>query len=206
MDDGILVGARQAEHREMPLVTAEMIKLLDTLGMNQPRPGDRTLAEHFEGTRALLAGMGSAPEVCLAGLFHGVYAEGDTGRARDANLGRRDEVRAVIGPAAEELAYLYNALDRQHLFGNAHRDSDYTVNDLFVKSEVPVSESTLRALFEIEAANFVEGPPSRFDAISDEHLAHYRAAWESARRFVRATAYAAVVDRHAALAKWRRSH
>lgn len=187
------------------MVTAEMLELLDSLGMNQSDPGDRTLAEHFEGTRAVLAELGSAPEVCLAGLFHGVYAEGDTGRARDANLSRRDEVRAVIGPAAEELAYLYNALDRPHLFGNAHRDGEYTVNDLFAKSDIPVPETTLRALFEIEAANFIEGPPSRFDAISDDDLAHYGAAWEAARRFVDATVYAAISDRHAAVVRGRRS-
>lgn len=114
-------------------------------------------------------------------------------------------MRAVIGPAAEELAYLYSALERQHFFGNARRDGYYTVNDLFVNSEVPVSETTLCALFEIEAANFVEGSLSRFDGISDEGLAHFRALWESARRFVRATAYAAVMDRYAALAKRRGS-
>jgi len=183
------------------VVTAEMLRLLDTLGVNQPRSSGRTLAQHLEGTRALLAGMGSAPEVCLAGLFHSVYgAEGGTARARDANLSRREEVRAVIGPAAEELAYLYSALDRQHLFGNAGREGGYTVNDLFANREVAVSETTLRSLFEIEAANFVEGSLSRFDAISDDGLAHFRALWESARRFVSATAYAAVMDRHAALA------
>jgi hypothetical protein len=33
------------------MVTAEMLKLLDTLGVNQPRPSGRTLAEHLEGTR-----------------------------------------------------------------------------------------------------------------------------------------------------------
>jgi uncharacterized protein DUF6817 len=189
------------------MVTAEMLKLLDMLGANQPRPAGRTLAEHLEGTRALLAGMGSEPEVCLAGLFHSAYgAEGGTARARAANLIFRDEVRAVIGPAAEELAYLYGALERRHLFGNVHRHSNYTVNDLFVNAEVPVSENTLRALFEIEAANFVEGSLSRFDTISDKDLAHYHALWESARRFVRTTAYAAVMDRHAALAERRRSH
>jgi hypothetical protein len=188
------------------MVTAQMLKLLDTLGANQPRSSGRTLAEHLEGTRALLADMGSEPEVCLAGLFHSAYgAEGGTSRARDANLSFRDEVRSVIGPAAEELAYLYSALERRYLFANAHRDGGYTVNDLFVNAEVPVSENTLRALFEIEAANFVEGSLSRFDAISDEDLAHFRALWESARRFVGTTAYAAVMDRHAALAERRRS-
>src|SRR5262245_45310123 len=96
------------DQRRCSMVTAQMLKLLDALGANQPRPGGRTLAEHLEGTRALLADMGSEPQVCLAGLFHSAYgAEGGTSRARDANLGFRDEVRSVIGPAAEELAYLY---------------------------------------------------------------------------------------------------
>ena len=204
MHDGCAVLGRPSEGR-CTIVTAEMLELLDSLGMNQSDPGDRTLAEHFEGTRALLAELGSAPEVCLAGLFHGVYAEGDTGRARDANLSRRDEVRAVIGPAAEELAYLYNSIDRPHLFGNANRDGEYTVNDVFVKSDIPVPETTLRRLFEIEAANYIEGPPSRFDAISDDDFAYYCAAWESARRFVDERVYAAVTERHAAVARWRRS-
>lgn len=34
------------------MVTAEMLKLLDTLGVNQPRPSGRTLAERLKGTRA----------------------------------------------------------------------------------------------------------------------------------------------------------
>ena len=74
------------------MVTAEMLELLDSLGMNEPRPGRRPLAEHLEGTRALLASMGSARDVCLAGLFHSVYAEGNSGRARDAN--RRPDLKS----------------------------------------------------------------------------------------------------------------
>jgi hypothetical protein len=33
--------------------------------------------------------------------------------------------------------------------GNAVRSGDYAVNDLFAKVEVPVSETTLRSLFEL---------------------------------------------------------
>jgi hypothetical protein len=117
-----------------------------------------------------LAAWGSPAERCLAGLFHSAYgAEGGAARARDANLERRGEVRAVIGLAAKELAYLYSALERRHLFGNAVRSGDYAVNDLFAKVEVPVSETTLRSLFEFDAANFVEGPLTRFDESARSH-------------------------------------
>lgn len=186
------------------MVTPDMLALLGALGANEPRRTGRTLLDHLEGTRAVLAEWGSSTPVCLAGLFHSAYgAEGGAARARDANLARRDDVRGLIGDAAEQLAYLYSALERRHLFGNAARAGEYTVNDLFVKSEVPVSEATLRALFEVEAANFVEGPLSRFDEFSDEFLARLRTLWESARRFVTTRAYDGVMGRFRALAEQR---
>src|ERR1700730_18645801 len=49
------------------------------------------------------------------------------------------------------------ALERRHLFGNAVRSGDYAANDLVAKVEVPVSETTLRSLFELDAANFRRG-------------------------------------------------
>jgi hypothetical protein len=98
---------------------------------------------------------------------------------------------------------LYNALERQHLFGNAVRSGDYAVNDLFAKVEVPVSETMLRSLFELDAANFVEGPLTRFDEFDGEFLARYRSLWEAAQRFVTRQAYAAVIARFDALAEQR---
>jgi hypothetical protein len=87
------------------MVTAEMFALLDRLGATEPARGARPLLDHLDGTRAVLAAWGSPAELCLAGLFHSAYgAEGGAARARDANLERRREVRAVIGLAAEELA------------------------------------------------------------------------------------------------------
>jgi uncharacterized protein DUF6817 len=84
------------------MVTAEMFALLDRLGATDPARAARPLLDHLDGTRAA---WGSPAELCLAGLFHSAYgAEGGAARARDANLERRREVRAVIGLAAEELA------------------------------------------------------------------------------------------------------
>jgi hypothetical protein len=188
------------------MVTAAMFALLDRLGATEPARGARPLLDHLDGTRAVLAAWGSPAELCLAGLFHSAYgAEGGAARARDANLEWRGEVRAVIGLAAEELAYLYSALERRHLFGNAVRSGDYAVNDLFAKVEVPVSETTLRSLFELDAANFVEGPLTRFDEFDGEFLARYRSLWEAAQRFVTRQAYAAVIARFDALAEQRRA-
>jgi hypothetical protein len=186
------------------MVTPEMLALLGALGARQAGGSGRMLLDHLEGTRALLAAWGSPREVCLAGLFHSAYgAEGGAARMRNANLARRQDVRAVIGPVAEELAYLYSALERRSLFGNAARDGEYAVHDLFVKSEVPLQETAVRALFEIEAANFVEGPLSRFNEFTDEVLARFRTLWEGTQRFVTPQAYESVINRFHALAELR---
>jgi len=49
--------------------------------------------------------------------------------------------------------------------------------------EVPVSETTLRSLFELDAANFVEAL-TRSTSSTASFLARYRSLWEAAQRFV----------------------
>jgi hypothetical protein len=65
---------------------------------------------------------------------------------------------------------LHSALERRQLFGNAVWSGDYAVNDLFAKVAEPVSETSRRSIFELGAANFVEGPLSRFDEFDGEFL------------------------------------
>ena len=181
------------------MVTSEMLALLDTLGATSVGRNGRTLLEHLEGTRAVLAAWGSPTDECLAGLFHSVYgAEGGRARDRGDNLRRRDDVRALIGARAEELAYLYAACERRSLFGNAAGATTYVVNDLFEGREVAVPEATLRSLLEMEAANFVEGPPAR-STLPDDLLAEIARLWERARPFVSARAYAEVVEHFRAI-------
>jgi hypothetical protein len=181
------------------MVTGAMLALLDALGANEARPGMRPLMEHLEGTRAVLARWGSSTDICLAGLFHSVYgAEGGRARARDANLDRRNDVRALIGPAAEELAYLYAACERRSLFTNPPDAATLTISDMFEKRDVPVAETTLRALLEMEAANMVEGPAARIN-YPDSLIAQIKAGWENARRFVTARAWADLQERFRAI-------
>jgi len=181
------------------MVTREMLALLEELGTTEHRPGRRPLLEHLEGTRAVLARWGTPTEICLAGRFHSVYgAEGGRARDRDANLSRRADVRALIGATAEELAYLYAACERRSLFTNAPGAAALTINDLFEKRDVPVSETTLRALLEIEAANMVEGPVERIN-YPDSLIAEIKRAWEKAHPFVTARAYEELQERFRAI-------
>ncbi|MFI9722958.1 2OG-Fe(II) oxygenase [Streptomyces sp. NPDC052396] len=71
----------------------------------------RSLSSHLVGTYEVLRDWGCGPDVCAAGLFHGLYGPRGTGTAL-LSLKDRDTLREAIGPRAEELVYLYSVLDR----------------------------------------------------------------------------------------------
>jgi hypothetical protein len=188
------------------MVTAAMFALLDRLGATKPARGARPLLDHLDGTRAVLAAWGSPAELCLAGLFHSAYgAEGGAARARDANLEWRGEVRAVIGLAAEELAYLYSALERRHLFGNAVRSGDYAVNDLFAKVEVAGIGDYAALAFRARRGEFRRGAVDPLRRLRRRVPRLLSIAVGGGTGFVTRQAYAAVIARFDALAAQRRA-
>ncbi|MBT1185148.1 2OG-Fe(II) oxygenase [Streptomyces sp. CJ_13] len=71
----------------------------------------RPLSDHLLGTYRVLRDWGCNPDVCAAGLFHGLYGPRGAGTAL-LSLKHRDTLREAIGTRAEELVYLYSALDR----------------------------------------------------------------------------------------------
>jgi hypothetical protein len=69
---------------------------------------------HLVGTRDLLHGAGYPACVCDAGLLHSIYG---TNKFNVMSLdpetpGARDRVRAVVGVLAEQLAFLFHAINR----------------------------------------------------------------------------------------------
>ncbi|MGX1095946.1 hypothetical protein RKD47_006712 [Streptomyces albogriseolus] len=104
-------------------VPGHLLRLLEQLGAlevphagylaecSSQRPTARSLSDHLVGTYTVLQGWGCHPEVCAAGLFHGLYGPAGTGTAL---LGMEDRhtLREAIGTRAEELVHLYAVLDR----------------------------------------------------------------------------------------------
>ncbi|MEJ8632556.1 2OG-Fe(II) oxygenase [Streptomyces sp. MS2.AVA.5] len=71
----------------------------------------RRLSDHLVGTYRILRDWGCDTDVCAAGLFHGAYGPLGAGTAL-LSLENRNTLREAIGTRAEELVYLYSALDR----------------------------------------------------------------------------------------------
>lgn len=98
-------------------------QFLYNLGTAAVRHGDRTLDAHLVGTHLLLDAQGEREAVCLAGLFHSIYATNifTTATLKADNQGDRDMVADYIGREAEALAYMFCMLQgRPQCFFRSH--------------------------------------------------------------------------------------
>ncbi|MCJ0762041.1 DUF6817 domain-containing protein [Variovorax terrae] len=71
----------------------------------------RTLLLHLAGTWQLLRRWGNTQPICLAGLFHSIYGTNAFQR-QSLPENRRPELQHAIGHGAEQLAWLFGAVDR----------------------------------------------------------------------------------------------
>jgi hypothetical protein len=131
--------------------------LTDHLLTRQIRHSGRDFHTHLKGTHDLLKAWGNPAEICHAGLFHSVY--GTTSFKRKVvPLDRRDIVRALIGPHAEFLVYVFCVTRRPAAF-LALADSaagQLVVHDRYAQQPIALSPQDLDGLLEIEAANLCE--------------------------------------------------
>lgn len=131
--------------------------ILDGLPVGGIEHFGRPLGEHLKGTCELLAQWGSPHSVRLAGLLHSVYGT-HTFKHAAMELDARDRLRQMIGEEAESLVFLFAVSDRKRLLLENLRPP-FTWIDHRSGERHPLAENTLRALAEIEAANFLEQMP-----------------------------------------------
>jgi hypothetical protein len=83
-----------------------VMAFLRRLGADVQSHSGRTLTDHLRGTYQILDSWKCPRHLCLAGLCHSVYG---TASFEPALVDRtdREQLRAVLGPAAEELVFLF---------------------------------------------------------------------------------------------------
>lgn len=110
---------------------------------------------HLLGTYELLVEWGHSRTLSLAGLLHSVYGTKTFAPSVLDGVHDRATVAAIIGTEAEELAYIFCASDRKRLLLE-NSSSPYYWVDHKSGERHPLTVDTLRALVELEAANFLE--------------------------------------------------
>lgn len=93
--------------------TGARLELLRRLGYGELTHDSHVpFLSHLLGTRRLLAAWGERPALCDAGLFHSAYG---TEYFQPDAPATRDEVRALIGDEAEEIAHAWCTIRRDTL-------------------------------------------------------------------------------------------
>jgi hypothetical protein len=131
----------------------------------------RTLLAHLKGTHDLLADWGAPEHVRVAGLFHSIYGTSSF-KHQTLSLDRRGELRELIGPEAENLAYLFCAARRPAAWVANGLLERPMLTDRFTGNVHKLTRQQLGELLWIEAANLTEqgaNVPARGDA--PEHAA-----------------------------------
>jgi len=129
----------------------EILRFLRSHGAEDIEHPGGTLLEHLVRVAGTLAAWGADGDVRLAGLCHATYGTDGFGTAL-LEVGRRAELRQLIGARAENLVYLYGSLDRAATYPRLG-DATVLVRDRFTGLELTPSEEDIRAVVEITAAN-----------------------------------------------------
>jgi hypothetical protein len=137
----------------------ELIAALQAYGADETGHSGRTLLAHLVGTADRLRAWGNPDVVCHAGLFHSIYGT-QAFRIVSVPLQRRAEIAAVIGPHAEQLAYLFCVCDRRG-FAAGEPGEGVVVREHASGSTHDVSAADVGRLLEIEAANLLDQIPPR---------------------------------------------
>ena len=143
----------------------DFVGFLQSLGADRRPHRGRTLLEHLNGTKTLLAEWGCSEHVCAAGLFHSIYG---TPRYQHVSLSllQRDSLRALIGEPAEQLVFLFSTCHRpQDLLSGALNWPNEVQFDMSNTERVVVNPRLFQDLVAIECANIV-------DQTADEKLHH----------------------------------
>lgn len=104
--------------------------------------------DHLTGTHRLLSAWGERTELCDAGLFHSVYG---TEYFSPDRCPDRDEIRAAIGPEAEQIAWWWCTIARDTLDAE-----ELTVLDRHRQERVQLSPGDLCDIATLWAADTVE--------------------------------------------------
>ena len=137
----------------------QLIDFLESLGASARAHTGRTFLEHCLAVGNILAGWDCRDDVCLAGVCHSIYGT-ETSRVSALGLDRRDQLRAITGDAAEELAYLNCAIDRRSLdLAMLSDPPSLRLRDRLTRSLVELPRATFDDLLRVHLADWIEQVP-----------------------------------------------
>jgi hypothetical protein len=123
----------------------------------------KTYLAHLIGVYRDMQAGGCAEDACRAGMFHSIYGT-ERFQGFKLPLERRLEVRNLIGPRAENLAYVNCAMDRAS-FDRALQKADgpYPIADRLTGAEVELTPTDFDDLCRVHLYDWLEQVPRSKD-------------------------------------------
>jgi hypothetical protein len=119
----------------------------------------KTYLAHLAAVYRLMQTQGCGEEACRAGLFHSIYGT-EKFQGFTLPLGRRPEIRGLIGERAERLAYLNCAMDRASFDRAVARGAGpYRLVDRLTGAAVELEEDDFDDLCRVHLYDWLEQVP-----------------------------------------------
>lgn len=150
------------------------------------------LYEHLCRVSMLLSDWGADETIQIAGLCHACYGTDGFDHAM-VDVTDRQTLAELIGPAAEELVYLYCSCDRAAVYPLLGDDGPVAFRDRFTGRVHTPSQREVRAFLEITAANELDALAHNHTLLS-EHGKELFTLFKSTRSRLSETAWRACVD------------
>jgi hypothetical protein len=129
------------------------------MGVEQVPHTDKSYLAHLIAVYRILESQGYSQDVCRAGMFHSIYGT-EKFQGFTLPLGRRDEIRALIGDRAERLAYLNCAMDRASFDRALARPNEpYRIVDRITGEPVELSRADFDDLCRVHLFDWLEQVP-----------------------------------------------
>ena len=155
---------------------AELIEFLRREGTAEVQHSKVDFMAHLVGVYQVLVSWHCPDNVCLGGLFHSIY--GSEGFAVGTlDLRRRPEIRALIGTAAERLAFVNSAMTYDSFDVSLWEGPPHRVVNRLTGAPIELTDQEFADLSLIQLADWLE-QVGRFPDRWDYRRQAYRAIAE----------------------------
>jgi hypothetical protein len=137
----------------------QLTDFLVSLGVDKVPHTNEVFLAHLIGVYRDLQSWDCDEDLCRAGLFHSIYGT-ERFQAFSLPLERRGDVRELIDPRAERLAYLNSAMDRNSFDRAAFESGDhYRIVDRFTGEPLDLSGDEFDDLCRVHLCDWLEQAP-----------------------------------------------
>lgn len=147
----------------MPVTYKQLTDFLLSLGVDKVPHTNEVFLAHLIGVYRDLKDWHCDEDLCRAGMFHSIYG---TERFQRFSLPveRRQEIRDLIGPRAERLAYFNCAMHRGSFDAAAFGDGEtYRIIDRLTGEEIVLARGEFDDLCRVHLCDWLEQVPRSKD-------------------------------------------